>query len=259
MSSAIREFQKFLGQSLRHPRFWAVLAAMIVLFSIIGPFGTFERMSLGLRFVYWAFTMIGSWAIAIVSLGIMVGVLRRFDLSLNATMIIGAIVSAAPIALFLRFAIPLFFADGNPNSFWVQYLYALPITLTFSLITNILVNAELGNIASQIDIPDDDENALMSRIPTEKRGPVKYMSAEDHYVKVVTTRGMEMVLMRMADAANAVPHLKGVRVHRSHWVNKDFAVSHNRQNGQPYIVMDDGSEIPVSRSYTKLARSADLI
>ena len=257
MSSAIREFQGFLNKSLRHPRFWAILGAMIVLFSVIGPFGTFESLSLGPRFLYWAGTMIGSWAIAILSLGITVALLNKFSLSLNVTMIIGAIFSAAPIALFLNVIIPLFFSKGTPYSFWVQYLYALPITLTFALITNFLVNAEMNGEETQIT--SDEDNSLMARIPSEKRGPIKYMSAEDHYVKVVTTRGSEMVLIRMADAENAVAQLSGTRIHRSHWVNKKYVVSHNRQNGQPYVVMDDGLELPVSRSYTKAARAADLI
>lgn len=203
--------------------------------------------------------MMGSWAIAIVSLGVIVGFLKRFDLSLNATMTVGAFISAAPIALFLKFAIPVFFEDGNPNSFWIQYLYALPITLTFALITNFLVNAELKDGNDDAKIVNNEDNALMARIPNEKRGPVKYMSAEDHYVKVVTTRGSEMVLMRMADAEKAVAQLSGTRIHRSHWVNKNYAVSHNRQNGQPHVVMDDGVELPVSRSYTKDARAAKLI
>ncbi len=259
MSSAIREFQWFLNQSLRHPRFWAVFGAMVVLFSIIGPFGTFERLSLEHRFLYWAGTMIGSWAIAVLSLGIIVALLKRFGLSLNATMIIGAVISAAPITLFLKLVVPLFLNDGNPNSFWVQYLYTLPITLTFALITNFVVNAEMYDANIDAPVENDEDNSLMTRIPNEKRGPIKYMSAEDHYVKVVTTRGSEMVLIRMADAEKAVAQISGTRIHRSHWVNKNYAVSHNRQNGQPHIVMDDGMELPVSRSYTKAARAADLI
>ena len=203
--------------------------------------------------------MIGSWAIAIVSLGIFVGLLKRFDLSVNITMIIGAIISAAPIALFLKFVVPLVFNDGNPNSFWIQYLYVLPITLTFSLITNIIISAEMQADGREPSISNDDENPLMNRIPNEKRGPIKYMSAEDHYVKVVTTRGNEMVLMRMADAENAASQPSGTRIHRSHWVNKEYVISHNRQNGQPYVVMDDGAELPVSRSYTREARAAGLI
>ena len=209
------------------------------------------------RFLYWGGTMIGSWAIAMVSLGIIVGILRRFSLSQNLMMIVGAIISAAPIALFIKFIVPFVFDDGNRLSFILQYLYALPITLTFALMTNLLLGVE--STSQKIAPEDENANALLARIPVEKRGPLKYMSAEDHYVKVVTTRGNEMVLMRMADAESAVAHLAGVRIHRSHWVNKEYAVSHDRRNGQPYVTMDDGTELPVSRSYTKQAREAGLI
>ena len=84
------------------------------------------------------------------------------------------------------------------------------------------------------------------------------MSMQDHYVSVTTSAGIELVLLRMADAVLEVGAENGLQVHRSHWVNLDYITDTKRDSGRLVLVMDDETEIPVSRTYAKAVREAGI-
>ena len=84
------------------------------------------------------------------------------------------------------------------------------------------------------------------------------MSMQDHYVEVVTTRGRELVLMRMADAAAAMG-TAGIRIHRSHWVARDHVAASRREGAGAVVVTSDEAELPVSRSYVAGLKEAGLL
>ena len=44
------------------------------------------------------------------------------------------------------------------------------------------------------------------------------LQGEDHYVRIHTALGSELVLMRLGDAIQELDGLEGERVHRSWWV-----------------------------------------
>ena len=96
----------------------------------------------------------------------------------------------------------------------------------------------------------------MLRLPPEKRGELLYMSMQDHYVEIVTARGRELVLLRLADAMTEAGSTTGIQVHRSHWVAFSAISSIKRDGGKSSVVMTDGTELPVSRTYTKALREA---
>ena len=171
-------------------------------------------------------------------------------------MVFATALASFPITVFLQMTIPLFIGQSVSFGFWEQFSFTLPITVIFG----VMVNFAIGDVYSNDNGASvSDDNALLKRLPVGVRGPVKHMSMQDHYIQVTTTRGKELVLMRMADAVSALGVGHGLQVHRSHWVNKEFVSDARRENGQPVVVMDDGAEYPVSRSYVKAARKAGVI
>nr|WP_301270752.1 MULTISPECIES: LytTR family DNA-binding domain-containing protein [unclassified Roseobacter] len=111
-------------------------------------------------------------------------------------------------------------------------------------------------------VPPDDEAPpapLLDRLPLEKRGPLVALSVEDHYVRVRTTKGEEMVLMRLTDAIREVGATAGLQVHRSHWVALDAVRSARREGDRAILTMSHGGDIPVSRSRLADAKSARLL
>ena len=65
-------------------------------------------------------------------------------------------------------------------------------------------------------------------------GRLRYLKAEDHYVRVVTSNGENMLRMRFRDAIARAGVENGVRVHRSYWIIKD-ALGPLQQEGRRFL------------------------
>lgn len=85
------------------------------------------------------------------------------------------------------------------------------------------------------------------------------LQAEDHYLRVHTDNRNELIRYRFSDAVDEVQGLSGLKVHRSFWVNTE-AIDSIRRAGRSYeIVLKNGLEIPVSRSYRQTVKDAGLL
>ena len=100
---------------------------------------------------------------------------------------------------------------------------------------------------------------ILSRMPLEKRGPLVALSVEDHYVRVRTTKGEEMILMRLADAIAETGDTAGLQVHRSHWVALDQVRGVRREGDRAILSMAHGPDIPASRSNIAALKEAGLL
>ncbi|MEM9617561.1 MAG: LytTR family DNA-binding domain-containing protein [Pseudomonadota bacterium] len=91
--------------------------------------------------------------------------------------------------------------------------------------------------------------ALAKRLPQKLKGAeIWALSAEDHYVRVHSAAGADLVLMRLADAIEAMDGAEGARVHRSWWIARAGFAGFRRKTEGGVITLKDGSEAPVSRS-----------
>jgi DNA-binding LytR/AlgR family response regulator len=95
--------------------------------------------------------------------------------------------------------------------------------------------------------------------------PVKYRSAnlwavssEDHYLRVHTSLGEELILMRLADAIADLGGTDGLQTHRSWWVAKDGVADTRREGGKLLLVLQSGKAAPVSRTYASAVKQAGL-
>ena len=82
---------------------------------------------------------------------------------------------------------------------------------------------------------------------------------QDHYINVVTSRGQELLLLRMGDAEKETTGIEGLRIHRSHWIAIEGIKSVDRQNGNYVVEMLDGAKLPISRGQVQAARDAGII
>lgn len=89
--------------------------------------------------------------------------------------------------------------------------------------------------------------ALMQLIAPDKRGQLLYLKAELHYLLVVTDCGRSLILSSLKDAITALPPDSGMQVHRSYWVAWPAITMLKKQGRQGSLLLQDGSEIPVSR------------
>jgi DNA-binding LytR/AlgR family response regulator len=92
-------------------------------------------------------------------------------------------------------------------------------------------------------------SGFADRLPPRLRaGRLQAIAAEDHYLRVHTDLGSDLVLMRIGDAATLLESLPGARVHRSWWVARDAVTGSRSTNGNIMLELACGLDVPVSRA-----------
>jgi hypothetical protein len=102
-------------------------------------------------------------------------------------------------------------------------------------------------------------NPLIDALPPELGSDVIALEMEDHYVRVHTALGSEMVLMRLRDAMAHVAEIEGRQVHRSWWVARGAVEDVRREGRNVRLVLARGIEAPVARAQVSELRSAGWI
>lgn len=129
---------------------------------------------------------------------------------------------------------------------WDEFVTMYFFSLTMTIFGH---SAQLYGFYWAQQNPTQIKSAFFKRLSV--RGPVELLSieAQDHYLKVATNRSNEMVRASMADATKELKEYAGLRVHRSHWVAIDAIERFVSSSQASYLVLKNGAQIPVSRSY----------
>lgn len=100
------------------------------------------------------------------------------------------------------------------------------------------------------------EIAFWSRVPRELGTELVSLSAEQHYLHVVTTKGRSLILFPISRAIQAAERLEGMRIHRSHWVAFRHVTALSKDDTGLYVCLASGKKLPVSRSSQQAVRTA---
>ncbi|HZG28887.1 MAG TPA: LytTR family DNA-binding domain-containing protein [Ensifer sp.] len=268
LHSARRELQDFAGSR----NFWIVLAAIVVLFTAIGPFGTGDHMGILPRFGFWLVNLFVSTWVAIAIVVFCELYLDRLIVAPFPRVLVGALLSCPVIGLTTTLIV---YSWRGPEPSWPTYLentaQALPIAIVFTLIfwasmrheKQIRLAAETGTFGATAHVTTEAEAAqptqaqaatpepppMLSRLKPENRGPILRLSAEDHYTMTVTSRGRELILIRFSDALSELGDTAGAQIHRSHWIARAAFEALITKDGKLLARLKDGTELPVSRSF----------
>jgi hypothetical protein len=134
-----------------------------------------------------------------------------------------------------------------------QYLViSLEVTIFFSLGTAALRGrGRAGPPATSAD----PQVRFLERLPFKLRGAELWaVEAEDHYLRLHTSKGQDLILLRLADAIAELDGLEGAQVHRSWWLARSAMADVKRGDGRATITLKDGAEVPVSRTFAKELR-----
>lgn len=109
-----------------------------------------------------------------------------------------------------------------------------------------------------ISPPLPETEAAFRRRLSARRRPARLIAVEahDHYLKVHTDAGEELVTLRFADALNELAQAHGWRVHRSWWVAADAVEGVQWRRGAGDIRLVGGLIVPVSRTYAPTLKEA---
>ena len=98
---------------------------------------------------------------------------------------------------------------------------------------------------------------FLERLPARLKGAELWaVEAQDHYLRLHTSLGQDLVLMRLGDAIVELEGIEGARTHRSWWVARASVKAVERSEGRATLTLPDGAEAPVSRAYLKSLREA---
>ncbi len=98
---------------------------------------------------------------------------------------------------------------------------------------------------------------FLARLPARLKGAELYaVEAEDHYLRLHTSLGQDLILMRLTDAIAELEGLEGAQTHRSWWVARDAVVAAERLDGRAVLTIKGGVEVPVSRGFARELRLA---
>jgi hypothetical protein len=111
--------------------------------------------------------------------------------------------------------------------------------------------AEAGVDAPATAVTRPARLALLERVRPERRGVLLAIKAEGHYLQVYTDAGSDLILYRLSDALLELGGEDGAQVHRSWWV---AARALAPQRHRDRLVLTNGVEVPVSRSFLVAAR-----
>lgn len=94
---------------------------------------------------------------------------------------------------------------------------------------------------------------LTEKLPPKLRGAqLIALKSEDHYLRVYTSEGDDLILMSMASAMKALSGYPGVRTHRSWWVARDqFPKISGTKTQLTEVQLLSGLKVPVSRRKAK--------
>jgi len=266
LPSEIRENQpiaahasRMTRQMLLHELGWAILFGAIpgVLLALLGPLGSFGA-PVAYRFMFWVPTMIaGSMA------GLIFGIALENARDLQTRPLLRAVIHGFLVTLVMTVIVhavaTLAFGPGAAPLGTTLVFYVGLITFVMSMLSTLLLERR-KRVEAASPLPVDTAPipaSLPNRLSPKLRGePVLALEAEDHYVRVHTPAGSELILLRLADAANEMGNTPGARTHRSWWVARAAVKTVNRSSGKTTLLLLNDIEVPVSRGFIAELREA---
>ena len=241
-----------------------IAIGVALLFVILGPVGT-DRASAPIRLGYWLGVMLGGSAI-----GVAIARWRRLRPHFERRPLLGSLAAGLmmtpPISVLVVLANRVAF--GLPLDSVAHWLAVLPPVIGLSCGLSVVnVWAAIGRKAppgdvsapespASVPLADEREAAFRARLPDGfKTADLWALEAEDHYLRVHSSAGRALILMRLSDAVAALARLDGAQTHRSWWVARAAAKPIETSQGRAVLTLPDGTKAPVSRRFYRALKS----
>lgn len=236
----------------------AVLAVSAFL-TFVNPFGATASLPAWAGYLYWTLLVAEGWfGATLIGIGIRAvfptlgsGVVRAL-----ATVLVAFAVTGTIIAVQELLGAPV------PTWYWPRlYGLVLGISAGVAAVSWLTERAFAGPPGAVTHAREAGTAAqpvrFMERLPTKLKGAAIFaVSAEDHYLRVHTSKGSDLILMRLGDAIAELEGLEGAQTHRSWWVARDAVEGSRRDGDKITLLLKGGAEAPVSRPNVRPLREA---
>jgi len=271
------------------------MAAVVLVVTALGPFGTYADLPFATRLPYWSILIAANWLLMeVISEGLITRLAphRWFPfLPLGLACLISSLPGAATVIEFQRWFHPLSHPLDPPSIWSAVIVMNVTVTSFISLIRRDDLRAmrtcALGQAEPQREEdapplapsapppphppppppspppppppPSSGPQPFLRRLPPRLGSELLYLEMQDHYLRVVTRAGSDLLLIRFRDALDELAGAEGFQVHRSWWVARAAITEARLQQGRWSLILSDGAEVPVSRTYLSVAREAGLL
>jgi len=231
----------------------ALIAAVAGLFlAWVGAFETHD-LPMPRRVVFWVTGMIATSFVG----GAAMALARRYlDIARRpwSTGAMAVAIMTLPITGFVALWIALFFGASVS-------LRVLPGLVPSAAIMSAVMTAIFMLLHRPFAVthatPGAAPSRFLDRLPPKLKGAILYaVEAEDHYLRLHTSKGSDLILMRLSDAIAELEGLEGAQTHRSWWVANNAVTEVKRQDGKVALRLTNNAEAPVSRANIKPLREA---
>lgn len=247
--------------SRTNPRqFWQRSSLDIALFAFVGlvmaelgPYRTLDAPHL-LRTAYWLLAVFGGGLAAIIAERAITSRVRGFWLRI----LVASVIITPPVTLYI-YALNAVMLD-LPRRWWLipQLAWQVLVVMLLLMTLRALLWRRVVETRTIVmpPLPEAERNFRLRLSAKRRAARLIAIEAEDHYVRVHTDAGSELLTMRFSDALDELARAYGYRVHRSWWVVGDAieGVRWTRVGGE--VRLAGGIAAPVSRTYAAELKSA---
>lgn len=222
----------------------------------VGAFGSGGAPA-AVRFAYWIGVMlvgaVGYWGVSSL-IGEARFARRPFAMS---TLLVALATPPMTVIVWLTtswtFGFP---ATGRGLTWFMTPVLLVSVAMT---VLSYFVHRQPGrtHATPQGSAPQGGAPRFLERLPLKLRGAdLHALQAEDHYLRLHTSHGSDLILMRLSDAIAELEGIEGARTHRSWWVARDAIIDVAKGDGRAMLKLKGGVEAPVSRTHARSLREA---
>jgi hypothetical protein len=230
-----------------------LLALIGLLMAELGPYRTVDVPG-ALRTAYWLVAVIGSGLAVILADRLLLARVPGFWFRILAV----SLTVTPPVTLYAYFLNAVML--NLPRRWWLipQLAWQVLVIMLLMVTVRALLWRRVVDTRILVMPPlPEAERQFRLRLSANRRGArLIAVEAEDHYVRVHTNAGSELLSMRFSEAVEELAAAHGYRLHRSWWVAADAVdgVKWTRGGGEARLA--GGLVAPVSRSCAPLLKAA---
>lgn len=246
----------------------AIITAAALVLAVLGPFGTWET-SFGHRLQNWAMFAFGGYACFRPVIAGGNALAAQSMLPRWIAIVIACLIASLPTTLIVT----LVFAgqrwrEISAGGLAALYPQVLIVGGTVTLIQLLVggsapINQHHDLVIAEVEPASDIETiveprrasaSFLDQLPLHLGRDLLCIENEDHYIRVHTTVGNALILMRLRDAVAQLSEIDGAQVHRAWWVAKSAVAAVAKRDRRILLKLIDGREVPVSRASAPLLR-----
>ncbi|WP_269716000.1 LytTR family DNA-binding domain-containing protein [Caulobacter sp. NIBR2454] len=249
------------ASDLNTPRAWAIDLAVCavtgVIMGLLGPFGSYFNDEPMVRVAYWT----GSFLLSGVSFGLLLRWLtprmQRAGVPFWAWVPAVVVIATVPLCAIVR-AAAIMLWPSVARIGWAEW-YAQSVLLGLVYVgAYALLRLRVAAPPSP-PAATSAEPTILRRLPPRLGRDLLCLQMEDHYVRMHTPQGSDLVLLSLNQAMTELGDLDGMQVHRSWWVARR-AVQVVIEDGRNLrLKLVNGIEAPVSRTSVAKLKAAGWI